>query len=90
MSNCADQAARAPVAFITGVTGQDGSYLAEFLISKGYVVHGMIRRASTFNTSRIDHLIRDKHAGNLSNYDRWLVNGVSNGSLQSSTFTLER
>jgi len=47
-------------AFITGVTGQDGSYLAEFLLSKGYEVHGMIRRASTFNTSRIDHIIVDE------------------------------
>lgn len=51
----------AKTAFITGVTGQDGSYLAELLLSKGYVVHGMIRRASTFNTARIDHLYRDLH-----------------------------
>ncbi|PJJ71233.1 GDPmannose 4,6-dehydratase [Diaminobutyricimonas aerilata] len=48
-------------ALITGVTGQDGSYLAELLVSKGYEVHGLIRRASTFNTSRIDHLFRDPH-----------------------------
>ena len=48
-------------AFITGLTGQDGSYLAEFLLSKGYEVHGIIRRASTFNTKRIDHLILDQH-----------------------------
>ena len=48
-------------AFITGVTGQDGSYLAELLLSKGYEVHGMIRRSSTFNTNRIDHLIVDLH-----------------------------
>ncbi len=48
-------------AFITGITGQDGSYLAEFLLDKGYEVHGMIRRASTFNTHRIDHLYKDKH-----------------------------
>ncbi len=47
-------------ALITGVTGQDGSYLAEFLISKGYEVHGIVRRASTFNTSRIDHIIVDE------------------------------
>ena len=46
-------------AFITGVTGQDGSYLAEFLLSKEYEVHGMIRRASTFNTNRIDHIYVD-------------------------------
>ncbi|PVE18915.1 GDP-mannose 4,6-dehydratase [Arthrobacter sp. Bz4] len=49
------------VAFITGITGQDGSYLAELLLSKGYVVHGLIRRSSTFNTSRIDHLFQDPH-----------------------------
>src|SRR5881275_3121547 len=48
-------------ALITGVTGQDGSYLAELLLEKGYEVHGLIRRASTFNTSRIDHLYRDPH-----------------------------
>ena len=48
-------------AFITGITGQDGSYLAELLLSKGYEVHGMIRRSSTFNTSRIDHIYIDPH-----------------------------
>ena len=48
-------------AFITGITGQDGSYLAEFLLSKGYEVHGLIRRASTFNTERINHLYVDPH-----------------------------
>lgn len=48
-------------ALITGITGQDGSYLAELLLSKGYEVHGVIRRASTFNTSRIDHLYNDPH-----------------------------
>ncbi|HEX2965265.1 MAG TPA: GDP-mannose 4,6-dehydratase [Syntrophorhabdaceae bacterium] len=48
-------------ALITGITGQDGSYLVEFLLSKGYEVHGMIRRASTFNTDRIDHLYTDIH-----------------------------
>ena len=48
-------------ALITGVTGQDGSYLAEFLLSKGYEVHGIIRRASTFNTKRIDHIIVEHH-----------------------------
>ena len=48
-------------ALITGVTGQDGSYLAEFLLSKGYEVHGIIRRASTFNTKRIDHIVVDHH-----------------------------
>jgi GDPmannose 4,6-dehydratase len=48
-------------AFITGITGQDGSYLAELLLSKGYEVHGLIRRSSTFNTSRIDHIYVDPH-----------------------------
>src|SRR5256885_15515204 len=48
-------------ALITGITGQDGSYLAEFLLGKGYEVHGIIRRASTFNTGRIDHLYQDPH-----------------------------
>ncbi len=48
-------------ALITGITGQDGSYLAEFLLSKGYEVHGLVRRASTFNTQRIDHLYEDPH-----------------------------
>ena len=48
-------------ALITGITGQDGSYLAELLLAKGYEVHGIIRRASTFNTERIDHLYRDQH-----------------------------
>ena len=52
------------VAFVTGVTGQDGSYLAEFLLSKGYEVHGLIRRSSTFNTSRIDHIYQDPHDPN--------------------------
>jgi GDPmannose 4,6-dehydratase len=50
-----------PRALITGITGQDGSYLTEFLLTKGYEVHGVIRRASTFNTDRIDHLYRDPH-----------------------------
>ena len=49
------------VALITGITGQDGSYLAEFLLAKGYNVHGIKRRSSSFNTSRIDHLYQDPH-----------------------------
>ena len=48
-------------ALITGITGQDGSYLAELLLEKGYEVHGIIRRSSSFNTARIDHLYRDRH-----------------------------
>ncbi len=49
------------VALITGITGQDGSYLAELLLEKGYVVHGIKRRASLFNTARVDHLYQDPH-----------------------------
>ena len=52
------------VALITGITGQDGSYLAEFLLNKGYEVHGLKRRTSLFNTDRIDHLFQDSHKGN--------------------------
>ena len=51
-------------ALITGITGQDGAYLAEFLLDKGYEVHGIKRRASSFNTDRIDHLYQDPHAKN--------------------------
>jgi GDPmannose 4,6-dehydratase len=51
-------------AFITGVTGQDGSYLAELLLAKGYEVHGLIRRSSSFNTARIDHIYQDPHTPN--------------------------
>jgi GDPmannose 4,6-dehydratase len=49
------------VALITGATGQDGAYLAEFLLSKGYVVHGLKRRSSSSNTERVDHLMHDPH-----------------------------
>ena len=52
------------VAMITGITGQDGSYLADFLLKKGYEVHGIKRRSSSFNTSRIDHLYQDPHDSN--------------------------
>src|SRR5664279_672658 len=51
----------AKVALITGVTGQDGSYLAELLLDKGYEVHGIKRRSSSFNTARVDHLLHDRH-----------------------------
>ena len=50
-----------PKALITGITGQDGSYLAEFLLAKGYEVHGLKRRASCFNTDRVDHIYQDSH-----------------------------
>ena len=61
-----------PTALITGITGQDGSYLAEFLLEKGYEVHGIIRRSSSFNTERIEHLyldewVRDMHRRRLVN-----------------------
>lgn len=49
------------VALITGVTGQDGSYLSELLLGKGYMVYGIIRRSSSFNTKRVDHLYKDPH-----------------------------
>ncbi|MGZ3751092.1 MAG: GDP-mannose 4,6-dehydratase, partial [Mucilaginibacter sp.] len=52
-------------ALITGVTGQDGAYLAEFLLNKGYEVHGIQRRSSMFNTDRIDHLYQDPHESNV-------------------------
>src|ERR1700744_2833179 len=48
-------------ALITGITGQDGSYLTEFLLDKGYEVHGLLRRASSFNTDRLDHIYQDPH-----------------------------
>src|SRR5207344_2216821 len=54
------------VALIAGATGQDGAYLAEFLLSKGYTVHGIKRRSSSFNTERIDHLIHDPHEEGVS------------------------
>src|SRR5205085_2177911 len=53
------------VALITGITGQDGAYLAEFLLNKGYLVHGIKRRSSLFNTERIDHLYHDPHEKNV-------------------------
>jgi GDPmannose 4,6-dehydratase len=83
------------IAFITGVNGQDGSYLAELLLEKGYEVHGMIRRSSSFNTKRIDHLI-DKnpnfnfHYGDVT--DPLIISNllsksaVSNPSLSCSVF----
>ncbi len=66
------------VALITGITGQDGSYLAELLLSKGYEVHGLIRRASTFNTERIDHIYQDPHETNPKLYLHYgdLLDGV--------------
>lgn len=60
-SSVAQTSSSGKVALITGVTGQDGAYLAEFLLDKGYIVHGIKRRASSFNTDRIDHLYQDPH-----------------------------
>ena len=69
---------KSKVALITGVTGQDGSYLAELLLSKGYEVHGLIRRSSTFNTSRIDHIYQDPHDPNPNLFLHYgdLIDGV--------------
>jgi GDPmannose 4,6-dehydratase len=55
-------------AIITGITGQDGSYLAEFLLDKGYEVHGIKRRSSQINTDRIDHLYQDPHEQNIASW----------------------
>ena len=57
----AEEGAERKVALITGITGQDGSYLSELLLEKGYDVHGIIRRSSSFNTGRIDHIFQDPH-----------------------------
>ena len=56
------------VALITGITGQDGAYLAEFLLNKGYIVHGIKRRSSLFNTQRVDHLYQDPHEAETNFY----------------------
>src|SRR4029450_5459279 len=63
--NMAVQDSKRRVALLTGVTGQDGAYLAEYLLGLGYTVHGVKRRSSSFNTARIDHLYEDPHAGNV-------------------------
>ncbi len=72
-------------AMITGITGQDGSYLAELLLSKGYEVHGLIRRASTFNTERIDHLYHDPHEGGARLFLHYA--DISDGSRLSALMT---
>src|SRR5579862_1974722 len=65
-------------ALITGITGQDGSYLAEFLLGKGYEVHGIIRRSSSFNTSRLEHLYVDRHVADAQVFLHYgdLVDGI--------------
>ena len=62
------------VALITGVTGQDGSYLAELLLEKGYTVYGMIRRSSSFNTGRVEHLYKDIHITKASKFSFLITN----------------
>jgi len=64
MNTIASKATQSKVALITGITGQDGSYLAEFLLEKGYTVHGIKRRSSSFNTERVDHIYQDPHIEN--------------------------
>jgi len=75
------------VALITGITGQDGAYLAEFLLNKGYVVHGIKRRTSLFNTARIDHLYQDPHETNRRFF---LHHGDMTDSSAGSTCELSR
>ncbi|MBC8332136.1 MAG: GDP-mannose 4,6-dehydratase [Anaerolineae bacterium] len=72
-----------PKALITGISGQDGSYLAELLLSKGYEVHGIVRRASTFSTGRIDHLYRDPHNGEKAQMRLHYGDLASSDSLQN-------
>ncbi len=76
-------------ALITGITGQDGSYLAELLLAKGYEVHGIIRRASTFNTHRLDHIYRDPHNGDKAPMRLHYGDLSSSDSLQSIIVQVE-
>lgn len=76
-------------ALITGITGQDGSYLAELLLSKGYEVHGVIRRASTFNTRRIDHIYKDPHNGDKVNLYLHYGDMSSSGSLIELIYNIQ-
>jgi len=76
-------------ALITGITGQDGSYLAELLLFKGYEVHGVIRRASTFNTRRIDHIYRDPHSNAHQNLFLHYGDLDSSGSLLDLIYTIK-
>jgi GDPmannose 4,6-dehydratase len=78
-----------PKAMITGITGQDGSYLAELLLSKGYEVHGIIRRTSTFNTRRIDHLYRDLHNGKDVKFKLHYGELTSQGSLTDIIYNIQ-
>ena len=77
-------------ALVSGITGQDGSYLAELLLAKGYEVHGLIRRASTFNTQRIDHLYLDPHdpkAKLFLHYGDWKIPTIFRSSLANSAIS---
>jgi GDPmannose 4,6-dehydratase len=76
-------------ALITGITGQDGSYLVELLLAKGYEVHGLIRRASTFNTQRIDHLYRDPHNGSDTHLFLHYGDVASPGNLTDLIYTVQ-
>jgi GDPmannose 4,6-dehydratase len=76
-------------ALITGITGQDGSYLAELLLSKGYEVHGIIRRASTFNTRRIDHLYKDPHQESKVNLFLHYGDMSSSGSMTELIYNIQ-
>jgi GDPmannose 4,6-dehydratase len=78
-----------PKALITGITGQDGSYLTELLLAKGYEVHGIIRRASTFNTRRIDHIYRDPHNGHLAKMRLHYGELTSQGSLLDIIYNIQ-
>src|SRR4030067_2501386 len=76
-------------ALITGITGQDGSYLAELLLSKGYEVHGTIRRASTFNTHRIDHIYQDPHVQNGVNLHLHYSDVAASGNLLELIYSIQ-
>lgn len=76
-------------ALITGITGQDGSYLAELLLAKGYEVHGIIRRSSTFNTKRIDHIYRDPHNGEAVRLRLYYGELSSQGSLLDIIYNVQ-
>ncbi|MGY4360725.1 GDP-D-mannose dehydratase [Bradyrhizobium sp. i1.7.7] len=65
LSGTTPKASKQRVALISGITGQDGAYLADYLLGLGYTVHGIKRRSSSFNTARIDHLYKDPHHGNV-------------------------
>ena len=75
-------------ALITGITGQDGSYLAEFLLEKGYEVHGLKRRASSFNTDRVDHLYEDPHSSSSSRFVLHYADLTDGGSLASVLYDI--